>query len=106
MHPGIAAWVSELTRRNLLVTVMVVLVVSISSVWSFVNVQQEVRNARSVLLNSVLNAQVEALAIWVGENKFGTAQLAAERSFNQFWRPSCAAFKRSFNAFSFPSSIS
>lgn len=78
MHPGIAAWVSELTRRNLLVTVMVVLVVSISSVWSFVNVQQEVRNARSVLLNSVLNAQVEALAIWVGENKFGTAQLAAE----------------------------
>lgn len=73
-------WLSEITRRNTLLAILVVLVASAVAMWSFLNVQQAVKSSRATLLSNLLTTQSEALVIWAEEKQADTAQWARESS--------------------------
>ena len=78
MQPRIFSWLSELTRRNVLLAILVVLVASVAAAWSFLNVQQAVKHSRATLLSSLLATQSEALLIWAEERRADTIQWARD----------------------------
>ena len=80
MQPRIFTWLSELTRRNVLLAILIVLVASVAAAWSFLNVQQAVRYSRATLLSSLLAIQSEALLIWAEERRADTIQWARDPS--------------------------
>lgn len=78
MSHGFFTWLSELTRRNTLLAILVVLVASIAATWSFLNVQQAVKSSRETLLTNLLTTQSEALVIWAEEKQGDTVQWAKD----------------------------
>lgn len=76
----VSAWLSELTRRHVLLAIVVVSVAAVTAGWSFLNVQDAVRNSRAALLSSLLVTQSEALRIWASEKEADTRQWAKEPS--------------------------
>jgi tRNA A-37 threonylcarbamoyl transferase component Bud32 len=80
MEPRVFAWLSELTRRNALLAILVVLVASVAAAWSFLNVQQAVKHSRATLLSSLLATQSEAILIWAEERRADTTQWARDPS--------------------------
>lgn len=71
-------WLSEFTRRNILLAVMVAVVAATTAVWAFLNVQATVREARRNALESLLAVQADALNAWIDERKADAQQWAGD----------------------------
>jgi len=73
-------WLSELTRRNTLLAIFVVLVSLAAGIWSFQNVRRAVQGARATMLTGLLDTQTQTLAIWAAEKEQDTVRWAREPS--------------------------
>jgi len=69
-------WLSEFTRRNTLLAILVALVAAIAAVWAFVSVQATVKEARRQYLGGLLATQVELLQFWISARQEDARQWA------------------------------
>ncbi len=78
MRPVVFRWLSEFTRRNTLIAILVALVAATAAVWAFLNVQTAVREARRAYLGGLLATQVELVQFWIGARKEDARQWAED----------------------------
>ncbi len=76
MRPQVYRWLSEFTRRNTLIAILVALVAAVTAVWAFMNVQTTVKEARRNFLANVLATQTEMVKGWIAERQADARQWA------------------------------
>ena len=76
MRPIVYRWLSEFTRRNTLIAILVALVAATAAVWAFLNVQTAVREARRAYLGGLLATQAELVQFWISARKEDARQWA------------------------------
>ena len=78
MRPIAYHWLSEFTRRNTLIAILVALVAAGAAVWAFINVQTAVREARRAYLGGLLATQAELVQFWISARKEDARQWAED----------------------------
>lgn len=86
MRPILHRWLSEFTRRNTLIAIMVALVAATAAVWAFLNVQTAVREARRAYLGGLLATQAELVQFWISARKEDARQWADDAELRRMVR--------------------
>ena len=86
MRPIVYRWLSEFTRRNTLIAILVALVAATAAVWAFLNVQTAVREARRAYLGGLLATQAELVQFWIAARKEDTRQWAEDAELRRLVR--------------------
>ena len=86
MRPAAYRWLSEFTRRNTLIAILVALVAAAAAIWAFINVQSTVREARRNYLGGLLAAQAELIEYWISARKFDARQWAGDEDLRRLVR--------------------
>ncbi|MDT3736589.1 MAG: serine/threonine protein kinase [Denitratisoma sp.] len=86
MRPIVYRWLSEFTRRNTLIAILVALVAAAAAVWAFINVQTAVREARRTYLGGLLDTQAELIDFWISARKYDARQWAGDEELRRLVR--------------------
>lgn len=78
MRPATYRWLSEFTRRNTLIAILVAFVAAAAAIWAFLNVQTTVREARRQYLGGLLATQAELLRFWISAREEDARQWAED----------------------------
>ena len=71
-------WLSEFTRRNTLIAILVAAVAAAAAVWAFLGVQATVKEARRQYLGGLLATQAELLRFWISARQEDARQWAED----------------------------
>lgn len=86
MRPIVYRWLSDFTRRNTLIAILVALVAATAAVWAFLNVQTAVREARRAYLGGLLATQAELIQFWISARKEDARQWADDAELRRMVR--------------------
>lgn len=86
MRLAVYRWLSEFTRRNTLLAILVAFVAATAAVWAFLNVQTAVREARRAYLGGLLATQAELVQFWIAARKEDTRQWAEDAELRRLVR--------------------
>ena len=79
-------WLSEFTRRNTLIAILVAFVAAAAAVWAFLSVQATVKEARRQYLGGLLATQVELVQFWISARKEDARQWAEDAELRRLVR--------------------
>lgn len=79
-------WLSEFTRRNTLIAILVALVAAAAAIWAFLSVQTTVREARRQYLGGLLATQAELVQFWISARKEDARQWAEDAELRRLVR--------------------
>lgn len=86
MRLAVYRWLSEFTRRNTLLAILVAFVAATAAVWAFLNVQTAVREARRAYLDGLLATQTELVQFWITARKDDARQWADDAELRRLVR--------------------
>ncbi len=86
MRLAVYRWLSEFTRRNTLIAILVAFVAAAAAVWAFLNVQTTVREARRAYLGGLLATQAELVQFWIAARKEDALQWAEDAELRRLVR--------------------
>ncbi len=86
MRPYAQRWLSEFTRRNTLLAILVALVAAAAAIWAFVSVQATVKEARLQYLGGLLATQAELVQFWISARKEDARQWAEDAELRRLVR--------------------
>lgn len=86
MRPYAQRWLSEFTRRNTLLAILVALVAAAAAIWAFVSVQATVKEARRQYLGGLLATQAELVQFWISARKEDARQWAEDAELRRLVR--------------------
>lgn len=79
-------WLSEFTRRNTLIAILVAFVAAAATVWAFLSVQTTVKEARRQYLGGLLATQAELVQFWISARKEDARQWAEDAELRRLVR--------------------